>query len=118
MNKILKGDMYYATLDPVMGSEQGGSRAVLIIQNNIGNLFGPTVIVAPISKKKYKLPTHVDIHSVHKIKYNSTILVEQTRTIDKRRLGQFLGRITSDKMRKVNRSIMIAFGLSKESSLL
>lgn len=111
MNRIRRGDLYYADLNPVIGSEQGGIRPVLIIQNNIGNYYGSTVIMAPISTKSAKLPTHVKIKPTDKIRQNSIILLEQTRVIDKTRLKQFLGRLNSEKMEEVNKSIDIALGL-------
>lgn len=110
-NKILRGDLYYANLNPVRGSEQGGIRPVLIIQNNLGNRYGNTVVIAPISTKQPKLPTHVKINQTDKIRQDSIILLEQIRVIDKTRLRQFLGRLDSKKMEKVNRSINIELNL-------
>lgn len=113
MEKVLRGNIYYADLDPVIGSEQGGKRPVLIIQNNIGNDFSQTVIVAPITKTITKLPTHVYLSPFEKIKYNSTILTEQLRAIDKKRLGSFLGRLPHSKMEEVNKKMYVAIGVKK-----
>lgn len=110
-NKILRGDLYYANLNPVKGSEQGGIRPVLILQNNIGNHYGNTVVIAPISTKQPKLPTHVKIAPTDKIRQNSIILLEQIRVINKTRLRQFLGRLDPEKMKEVNKSIDVELGL-------
>lgn len=113
-NKILRGNIYYANLNPVKGSEQGGIRPVLILQNNLGNYFGSTVIMAPISTKNAKLPTHVKISPMDKINRNSIILLEQIRVIDKCRLMQYLGKISPEKMQEVNKATMIALGITKK----
>ena len=105
---IRRGDIYYADLRPVIGSEQGGIRPVLIIQNDTGNKHSPTVIIAAITSKmnKAKLPTHVEVDS-HKynIIKDSVILLEQIRTIDKKRIDERLGCLSSDTMEKVNIAI-------------
>lgn len=111
-NRILRGDIYYANLNPVRGSEQGGIRPVLIIQNNTGNYFATTVIVAPISTKKPKLPTHIKLPSTDKLKHNSVILFEQIRTIDKRRLISYLGSIPKSLFLDVNKSICCSLGIN------
>lgn len=111
---IKRGDMFYANLSPVVGSEQGGVRPVLIIQNNIGNKYSPTVIVAAITSKinKGKLPTHVELDTTHyKIPKNSVILLEQIRTIDKERLEEKIGTLDDRTMTKVNRSLAISLGI-------
>lgn len=97
--KFKRGDIYYANLNPVIGSEQGGTRPVLIISNDVGNKHSPTVIVAPITSRihtKAKLPTHTLINDFEGLDKNSIILLEQVRTIDKQRLRQYLGMIPDD----------------------
>ncbi|MDO5002739.1 MAG: type II toxin-antitoxin system PemK/MazF family toxin [bacterium] len=112
---IRRGDIYYANLDEVKGSEQGGIRPVLIIQNNIGNYFSSTVIIAPISTKQAKLPTHVKIKPSNIIKKNSIVLLEQTRVIDKCRLKSFLGKLSLEEMQQIDNSINIALGIKGRS---
>ncbi len=112
---VKRGEVYFADLNPVVGSEQGGGqRPVLIVQNDVGNKYSPTVIVAAITAKisKAKLPTHVEVckDEVGLLK-DSVILLEQIRTIDKRRLIQKIGSLTPDLMEKVDRSLMISLGL-------
>lgn len=110
-----RGDIYYADLSPVVGSEQGGVRPVLIIQNNTGNKHSPTVIAAAITSKKSKatLPTHVKIEKEVGLAKSSIVLLEQVRTIDKKRLKQYLGRIGKDTMTLINRGLQVSFGLSE-----
>ncbi len=112
---IKRGDMFYADLSPVVGSEQGGIRPVLIIQNDTGNKYSPTVIAAAITSQtgKNKLPTHIEIGSNDNgLKSDSVVLTEQIRTIDKSRLKEKIGHITdSQVMNKVNNAIGISFGL-------
>lgn len=108
---VKRGDIFYADLSPVIGSEQGGVRPVLIIQNNIGNKHSPTVICAAITSKmnKAKLPTHVEIDaSRYGIVKNSVILLEQVRTIDKQRLKELICKTDFDLMRKVNEAIQVS----------
>ena len=111
---IKRGDVFFADLSPVKGSEQGGQRPVLIIQNDIGNKYSPTVIVAAITAKisKAKLPTHVEVDAsqVGLLK-DSVILLEQVRTIDKIRLLQKLGQLEEDVMTKVDKALIISLGL-------
>lgn len=111
---VKRGEVYFADLNPVVGSEQGGQRPVLIVQNDVGNKYSPTVIVAAITAKisKAKLPTHVEVckDEVGLLK-DSVILLEQIRTIDKRRLIQKIGVLTPDLMEKVDRGLMISLGL-------
>lgn len=113
---IKRGDVYFADLSPVVGSEQGGQRPVLIVQNDVGNKYSPTVIVAAITAKitKAKLPTHVEIHKedVGLIK-DSVVLLEQVRTIDKKRLIQKLGTLSPELMEKVDLALLISMGLYK-----
>ena len=111
---IKRGDMFYADLSPVVGSEQGGIRPVLIIQNDTGNKYSPTVIAAAITSQttKAKLPTHIEIGSDKVgLKTDSVVLAEQIRTIDKSRLREKIGHIDEELMDKVNSAIGISFGL-------
>jgi len=112
---IKRGDMFYADLSPVVGSEQGGIRPVLIIQNDTGNKYSPTVIAAAITSQtgKNRLPTHIEIGSQENgLKSDSVVLAEQIRTIDKSRLKEKIGHINDlDVMNKVNSAIGISFGL-------
>ena len=112
---IKRGDIYYADLSPVVGSEQGGIRPVLIIQNNIGNRHSPTIICAEISskKKKAKLPTHIEIcTNDYNIMKNSVILLEQIRTIDKKRLREYVCHIDQERMKKIDQAIRISLDLT------
>lgn len=111
---IRRGDIFYADLRPVIGSEQGGIRPVLVIQNDIGNKHSPTVIVAAITSKmnKAKLPTHIGIEASHyDIVRDSVILLEQLRTIDKKRLKDKVCHLDSDILRRVDRALMISLEL-------
>ena len=113
---IKRGEMYFADLSPVVGSEQGGIRPVLIIQNDIGNRFSPTVIAAAITSQteKNKLPTHIHLNSKeHGLMKNSIILAEQIRTIDKSRLKERIGQVDERVMGQVNNALGISFGLSE-----
>lgn len=112
---IRRGDIYYADLSPVVGSEQGGLRPVLIVQNDVGNKYSPTVIAAAITSKmgKAKLPTHIDvIGDTAGLAKDSTILLEQIRTIDKVRLKEKMGHLDEETMRGVNSAISVSFGLN------
>lgn len=111
---VKRGDIYYADLSPVVGSEQGGFRPVIILQNNIGNRFSPTVIVAAITAQiqKAKLPTHVEIPaSEYGLERDSVVLLEQIRTIDKQRLTQKITHLDEDRMLQVNEALQISLGL-------
>ena len=113
--QIRRGDIYYADLSPVTGSEQGGVRPVLIIQNNIGNRHSPTVICAAITSKmnKAKLPTHIEISAGrYQIVKNSVVLLEQIRTIDKQRLREYVCHVDQELMRKVEKALKISLELS------
>ncbi len=113
--QIKRGDMFYADLSPVVGSEQGGIRPVLIIQNDMGNKYSPTVIAAAITSQtgKTKLPTHIEINSeLCGLKNNSVVLAEQIRTIDKSRLKERIGHIDDEKIiDQVNNALGVSFGL-------
>lgn len=111
---VKRGEIYFADLSPVVGSEQGGVRPVLIIQNDIGNRFSPTVIVAAITAQiqKAKLPTHVEIKAdKHGLERDSVILLEQIRTLDKQRLTDRITKLDDEMMRKVDRALEISLGL-------
>lgn len=112
--EVKRGDVFYADLSPVVGSEQGGFRPVLIVQNDIGNKYSPTVIIAAITSKisKAKLPTHVELNSENNgLDKNSVILLEQVRTIDKKRLKNKITHLNEETMKKVNESLNISLGL-------
>ena len=113
---IRRGDIFYADLRPVVGSEQGGVRPVLIIQNEAGNKHSSTVICAAITSKmnKAKLPTHVEIDSSrYDLAKDSVVLLEQLRTLDKRRLKKYIGKLKKSSMNEVNRALAVSVGLSK-----
>lgn len=114
---IRRGDIYYADLSPVVGSEQGGVRPVLIVQNDVGNKYSPTVIAAAITSRmgKTKLPTHIDIMAERVgLQKDSVVLLEQVRTIDKQRLGEKMGHLDNETMNAVDDAITISFGLRPE----
>jgi len=114
MQQVRRGDIFYADLSPVIGSEQGGVRPVLIIQNDIGNKYSPTVICAAITSQinKAKLPTHIEIDSASStLVKDSVILLEQIRTIDKKRLREKICWLDENLMRKADRALMISLGL-------
>ena len=114
MMSIKRGDIYYADLSPVVGSEQGGLRPVLIIQNDIGNRYSPTVIAAAITSRmgKTKLPTHIDIYAERAgLQKDSVILLEQIRTLDKRRLKERMGHLDDESMKAVDNAIAVSVGL-------
>jgi mRNA interferase MazF len=114
---IKRGDIYYADLSPVVGSEQGGVRPVLIIQNDIGNRYSPTVIAAAITSRSTKanLPTHIRLMANESgLAKDSVVLLEQIRTIDKRRLKERMGSLDLGEMGKVDEALSISFGLSVE----
>ena len=111
---VKRGDIYYADLSPVVGSEQGGIRPVLVIQNDIGNKYSPTVIAAAITSQinKAKMPTHIELAAKdYGLNKDSVILLEQIRTIDKRRLREKIGRIDDGLMASVNNALSKSFGL-------
>ena len=112
--QVKRGDIYYADLSPVVGSEQGGIRPVLIIQNDVGNRYSPTVIAAAVTSQlnKSKLPTHIEIDAMkYGLPKDSVILTEQIRTIDKKRLKEKIGHIDEDLMTSVNDALFVSFGL-------
>ena len=113
---IKRGDIFYADLSPVVGSEQGGIRPVLIVQNNVGNRFSPTVIAAAITSQKSKanLPTHIQLRASG-LSRDSVVLLEQIRTLDKRRLKEKMGTLNPYSMHQVDEALSISFGLDDEN---
>ena len=111
---IKRGEIYYADLSPVIGSEQGGTRPVLIVQNDVGNKFSPTVIAAAITSRtdKSKLPTHIEVFAdKYGLARDSVILLEQIRTIDKKRLKEKMGCLDVNAMHRVDKALSVSFGL-------
>ncbi len=114
LGTVRRGDIYYADLSPVVGSEQGGMRPVLIVQNDIGNRYSPTVIAAAITSQtgKARLPTHITLQGAGcGLTKDSVILLEQIRTIDKKRLRERMGKLDEDMMSRVDNAIAVSFGL-------
>ena len=122
---VRRGDIFYADLSPVVGSEQGGLRPVLVVQNDMGNKYSPTVIVAAITSKlgKAKLPTHIDINMndgrehTEGLAKDSVILLEQMRTVDKQRLREKMGHISPELMETVDRALLVSLGLAPRRSV-
>lgn len=117
-NSVKRGEIYMADLSPVVGSEQGGIRPVLIIQNNVGNKYSPTVIVTAITSKldKAKLPTHIELSSEkYHLPKDSVALLEQIRTLDKRRLREKITVLEDGKMKEINRAILISLGFADKN---
>ena len=114
---IRRGDLFYADLNPVVGSEQGGIRPVLVIQNDVGNHFSPTVVAAAITSRKAKnsLPTHILLENVPGLAPTSLLLLEQRRTIDRKRLRGYIGRISKEKMLEVDAALAISIGIGYPS---
>lgn len=115
--QVRRGDIYYADLSPVVGSEQGGVRPVLIVQNDVGNRFSPTVIAAAITSQRGKtdLPTHIRLDAVHTgLSRDSVVLLEQVRTLDKHRLREHMGRLSASDMALVDRALSVSFGLAEQ----
>lgn len=116
-NSVRRGEIYYADLSPVVGSEQGGMRPVLIVQNDVGNRYSPTVIAAAITSQqnKARLPTHIEIEArTYGLSKNSVVLLEQVRTLDKRRLRERMGCLDEKAMQRVDGAIAISLGLQTE----
>lgn len=118
---IKRGELYYADLSPVVGSEQGGVRPILVVQNDTGNKYSPTIIAAAVTSKlnKAKLPTHIEL-SAHEfgLQKDSVILLEQIRTLDKRRLKDRIGELPPTTMKKVNVALLISLGFAESAELL
>ena len=113
---VKRGELYYADLSPVVGSEQGGVRPVLVVQNDVGNKYSPTVIAAAVTSKinKAKLPTHIELPSnSYGLQKDSVILLEQIRTLDKRRLKERIGELNEITMMRVDKAILISLGFEK-----
>lgn len=111
---VRRGEIYYADLSPVVGSEQGGIRPVLIVQNDVGNKFSPTVIAAAITSQRFKtsLPTHIQVDAQDcGLSKDSIVLLEQVRTIDKRRLKEKMGNLDEIDMSRVNRALSVSLGI-------
>ncbi|CAM2883393.1 type II toxin-antitoxin system PemK/MazF family toxin [Hathewaya histolytica] len=111
---VKRGDIFYADLSPVIGSEQGGIRPVIIIQNDIGNKYSPTVIISAITSQinKAKLPTHVEISSEeYGLNKDSVVLLEQIRTLDKKRLKEKIGHMSDEDMKKVDQALRVSIDL-------
>ena len=115
--KVRRGDLYYADLSPVVGSEQGGVRPVIVVQNDVGNKYSPTIIVAPVTSQmnKAKLPTHVKIKgNKYGLPKNSVALLEQLCSLDKKRLREKIGSFSNDIMNKINEAISISLALEND----
>ncbi len=112
---IKRGEIYYADLSPVVGSEQGGIRPVLIVQNDVGNKFSPTVIAAAITSQRFKtdLPTHIQVNADNcGLAKDSIVLLEQVRTLDKKRLREKMGNLNKNDMYKIDKALSVSFGLT------
>ena len=110
---VKRGELYYADLSPVIGSEQGGVRPVLVVQNDVGNKYSPTIIAAAVTSKidKAKLPTHIELSArEYGLSKDSVVLLEQIRTLDKTRLKERIGQVSADKMRKINEALLVSMG--------
>ncbi len=113
MEMVKRGDLYYADLSPVIGSEQGGVRPVLIVQNNVGNKYSPTIIAAAVTSQldKAKLPTHIMLPAnQYGLQKDSVVLLEQIRTLDKRRLKEKIGELPLNMMARVNEALLVSLG--------
>ena len=118
MNKeIRRGDLYYAELDPIVGSEQAGFRPVLVVSNDIGNRYSPVIVIVPITSRRMgrkRLPTHVEVRIPELLKNDSTALTEQIRTIDKLRLKEYIGSLPDCLMREVDQALAISIGIGRQ----
>lgn len=116
---IKRGELYYADLSPVVGSEQGGVRPILIVQNDVGNKYSPTVIAAAVTSKinKAKLPTHIELEAAEfGLTKDSVVLLEQIRTLDKRRIKDRIGELSPPYMRKVDTALLISLGFNAKEA--
>jgi mRNA interferase MazF len=116
---VKRGELYYADLSPVVGSEQGGIRPVLVLQNDVGNRYSPTVIAAATTSRtdKARLPTHIELKGRdYCLPKDSVVLLEQIRTIDKSRLKEKIGELPGDVMNKVNRALLVSLGFGAENN--
>lgn len=116
--QILRGELYYADLEPVLGSEQGGERPVVILQNNKGNHYSPTVIVAPLTTKTGKpiLPTHVEVNT-EGLRSTSIVLLEQIKTIDKQRIIRYIGMVSQKDMRLIDQAILVSLEICRKDKV-
>ena len=117
LHVIKRGELYYADLSPVVGSEQGGVRPVLVVQNDVGNRYSPTVIAAAVTSKinKARLPTHIELSAnIYGLSKDSVVLLEQIRTIDKRRLKERIGFLSEQTMMRVDNALLISLGFEKQ----
>ena len=114
---VKRGELYYADLSPVVGSEQGGVRPVLVVQNDTGNKYSPTVIAAAVTSRinKAKLPTHIELPQAYGLQKDSVILLEQIRTINKKRLMSRIGQLPPATMSRVNKAILISLGFDESN---
>jgi mRNA interferase MazF len=116
---IKRGELYYADLSPVVGSEQGGVRPVLVVQNDVGNRYSPTVIAAAVTSQinKAKLPTHIELSAVdYGLSKDSVVLLEQIRTLDKKRLKERIGELPTSTMERVNTALLISLGFLEKNA--
>ena len=118
MNKeIRRGDLYYAELDPIVGSEQAGTRPVLVVSNDVGNQYSPVIVIVPITSRRMgrkRLPTHVEVRIPELLKNDSTALTEQIRTIDKLRLKEYIGSLPDCLMAAVDQALAISIGIGRQ----
>ena len=117
--EIRRGDLYYAELDPIVGSEQAGTRPVLVVSNDVGNRYSPVIVAVPITSRrigKKQLPTHVEVRIPKLLKNDSTALTEQIRTIDKLRLKEYIGSLPDCLMTAVDQALAISIGIERTSS--
>ena len=116
---IKRGELYYADLSPVIGSEQGGVRPVLVVQNDVGNKYSPTVIAAAVTSQinKAKLPTHIELSAIdYGLSKDSVVLLEQIRTLDKKRLKERIGELPLSTMERVNTALLISLGFLEKNA--
>ena len=116
---IKRGELYYADLSPVVGSEQGGVRPVLVVQNDVGNKYSPTVIAAAVTSQinKAKLPTHIELSAIdYGLSKDSVVLLEQIRTLDKKRLKERIGELPLSTMERVNTALLISLGFMEKNA--
>ena len=115
--EIRRGDLYYAELDPIVGSEQAGTRPVLVVSNDVGNQYSPVIVIVPITSRrigKKQLPTHVEVKMPELLKNDSTALTEQIRTIDKLRLKEYIGSLPDCLMTAVDQALAISIGIGRQ----
>lgn len=109
-----RGDIYKANLNPFKGSEQGGTRPVVVLQNNVGNIFSPTLVIAPLTSKVYNksdIPTHYIVRDVPQLSEESLVLLEQIKTIDKQRVIEYIGRVSKEDMKGIEEALRVSLGI-------